>query len=61
MLEIETEEKKVLNKDQSSITVDDVVKKTIKISPPMDTKRQDLQRGQSYHISGGDPNKKNQI
>ena len=43
------------------ITVDDVIRKVIKNSPRMDTKRQDLQRGKYYYLSGGDPDRRNQI
>lgn len=48
-------------KQEPTITVDDVIKKVIKVSPNLNTKRQDLQRGQSYYISGGDPDRRNQI
>lgn len=48
-------------KIEKPITVDEVIKKVIKNSPKMDLKRQDLQRGQTYYISGGDPDKRNQI
>jgi len=43
------------------ITVNEVIKMVIKKSPPMDTKREDMQRGKYYYLSGRDPDTRNQI
>lgn len=60
MLEIETTQlhQKSVNK---TITVDDVLKEAIKSAPPLDVKRGDLIRGETYYLTGGDPDKRNQI
>ncbi|KKQ92375.1 MAG: hypothetical protein UU16_C0017G0007 [Candidatus Woesebacteria bacterium GW2011_GWA2_40_7] len=42
-------------------TVDAVIHDAIKTSPPIDKKRGDLIRGETYYLTGGDPDKRNQI
>lgn len=60
MLEIETTHvhQKIVKK---VITVDEIIKEAIKSAPPLDKQRGDLVRGETYYLTGGDPDKRNQI
>lgn len=47
--------------DDKPINVNDVIRRLIKESPPLDLNRGDMQRGETYYITGGDPDKRNPI
>lgn len=62
MKELEKESYKVKDRKKLKIvTMDKIIAEAVKQSPKMDLSRQDMQRGEYYWLTGGDPDTRNQI